>query len=632
MCGLTGGVWNNPSQAISPDELERMTSVIAHRGPDDQQTWLSEPLSNGVRAAFGHRRLSIIDLDNSQQPLANEDGSITVAFNGEIYNYRELREQLQAKGHTLRTAGDTETIVHLYEEYGDDCVQHMRGMFVFALWDQNKGRLLLARDRMGQKPLYYRLEPDRLTFGSELKTLLQVDAAPRQVSACSIDLYLTYQYVPHPHCILEGYSQLPPAHTATWQDGRFETKRYWSPPFDEVDHARQDWSEELRSTLTEAVRLRMRSDVPLGAFLSGGVDSTLIVGLMSQLSDQPIRTFSIGFPEARFDERSFARRAAELHGTDHTELVVEPSGLEILSDLIWHYDEPFADSSAIPTMHLSRLTRDNVTVALSGDGGDELFFGYDRYRAVRIASIADKLPAPIRSIFKLGELLPASVRQRSFRRRLKRLLDGFASSPRERYLNWISIFELAQRQQLYSGEFKSELGEHQAAQFLFDAYDSVTGKQTDFASATAFADTITYLPCDILTKVDRASMSVGLEARSPLLDHKVVELAVRMPRNVKQSLRDGKRILKSTFADLVPSDIANRPKMGFGVPIDHWFRGELKSLLSDTLLDSTSASRGWFSQNYIRHLVTEHTSGQSDHAYRLWSLLILELWMRRFVD
>ena len=632
MCGLTGAAWSEPSLAVSADELERMTSVIAHRGPDDQQTWFSNSTA-GPQAALGHRRLSIIDVDNSRQPISNEDGSITVAFNGEIYNYKKLREQLQSKGHTLKTAGDTETIVHLYEEYGDKCVEHLRGMFAFALWDENQKRLLLARDRMGQKPLYYRVERDRVLFGSELKSLLQVANAPREVDPRSVDLYLTYQYVPHPHCILKGYNQLPPAHTAAWTGESFEVQRYWSPGFAETGSAaNKDWADELRHTLTEAVRLRMRSDVPLGAFLSGGVDSTLIVGLRSQLSEQPIRTFAIGFPEARFDERTFAKEAAKLHGTDHTELVVEPSGLDILPELVWHYDEPFADSSAIPTMHLSRLTRKDVTVSLSGDGGDELFFGYDRYRAVRIASYADKIPKPLRAIFNVGKLIPASVQQRSFRRRLKRLLDGFANTPRQRYLTWISIFDAAQRHALYSDELKNQLGGHDPANFLFAAYDQVRTASGDFVSETAFADTVTYLPCDILTKVDRATMSTGLEARSPLLDHKVVELAVSMPRDVKQTMNVGKKILKETFADILPESISNRPKMGFGVPIDVWFRGELKQLLSDVLLDSTSQQRGLFNPATVQQLVEEHTSGRADHAYRLWSLLILELWMRHFID
>lgn len=633
MCGFTGVAWQDPAAAIDADVLGRMTEVLGHRGPDDQQLWFSQGTAGGPAAALGHRRLSIIDVDNSRQPLANEDGSVVVAFNGEIYNYRELRDSLASRGHHLRTEGDTETIVHLYEEYGADCVEHLRGMFAFALWDERQQRLLLARDRMGQKPLYYRIESDRITFASELKSLLHVPGAPRELDPAVVDLYLTYQYVPHPHCILKGYAQLPPGHLAIWSAEGLSTRAYWQPPFAEAPEQldARDWVAELRETLTDAVRLRMRSDVPLGAFLSGGVDSTLIVGLMAGLSERPVQTFSIGFPEERFDERSFAREAADLHSTEHTELVVEPSALDILPKLIWHYDEPFSDSSAIPTMLLSELARRDVTVSLSGDGGDELFFGYDRYLAVRLAERFDRIPAPLRKLLGIGSRIPASVRQRSFLRRLKRFLSSISEPPRQRYLNWVSIFAAAQRAELYEPAFARQFAGQDAAAFLFGAYDAA-GSHHDFVSQTAFADTITYLPCDILTKVDRASMSCGLEARSPLLDHHVVELAVRMPRELKQSDRAGKVILKSTFADLLPESISRRPKMGFGVPIDIWFRGELKELLHDVLLDSHATHRGWFRPAVVRQLVEEHTSGRADHAYRLWALLVLELWARKFLE
>lgn len=627
MCGLTGGVWTDPHLELTTDELEQMTSVLAHRGPDDQQTWFSA--GPRARVGFGHRRLSIIDVDHSRQPISNEDRSITLIFNGEIYNYRELRAQLQADGHVLATAGDTETIVHLYEQHGVGCLQHLRGMFTFALWDESRQQLLLARDRLGQKPLYYRHEAGRLLFASELKSLLQVRNAPRDVSPRALDLYLTYQYVPHPSCILDGYNQLPPGHAAVWKDGDLNVQAYWSPPFDHCDvRPREEWMSTLRETMTEAVRLRMRSDVPLGAFLSGGVDSTIITGLMAQLSGQPVKTFSIGFGEQRFDERSYAREAAKLHRTEHTELVVEPSAVDILPQLVWHYDEPFSDSSAIPTMYLSRLARQQVKVALSGDGGDELFLGYDRYRAVRIASLADRL-GPLRRIFGVGKLVPGSVRHRSFRRRLKRWLEGLTQNPRERYFNWIAIFNSARREALYRHEFRDQLS-GDASKFLFDTYDTVGDR--DFVSQTSFVDILTYLPCDILTKVDRASMSCGLEARSPMLDHEVVALAVSMPRDIKQSLRDGKCILRETFAHLLPESVQKRPKMGFGVPIDVWFRGELKEMLHDVLLDSRSSDRGWFDPSVVRELIESHTSGRADHAYRLWSLLILELWSRTFLD
>jgi asparagine synthase (glutamine-hydrolysing) len=557
-----------------------------------------------------------------------------------------LRPDLEARGHRFRTHGDTETIVHLYEEYGPECVAHLRGMFAFAIWDDRKKRLFLARDRLGKKPLFYRLESDRLLFGSELKALLQFPGAPRELNPAALDQYLTYQYVPHPHCILEGYNKLPPAHWALYDQGRLQIHRYWVPPFSEgppADGANgrrsatsgwtpERWKTELRSTLTEAVRLRMRSDVPLGAFLSGGIDSTIVSGLMQQISSQPIHTFSIGFPVKQFDETSYAREAAAFLGTRHHEQIVEPHALSILPKLIWHYDEPFSDSSAIPTMYLSEMTRREVTVALSGDGGDEMFCGYDRYRAVRIAERLDHLPRWVKGALSspLWQSLPSSVEQKSYRRRLKRLLAELGKPPERRYLRWINIFDDGRRRDLYSEEFSARLGTVDSADFLLAAYAECPDR--DFVTRTTCADILTYLPCDILTKVDVASMAFSLECRCPFLDQQVAELAARMPIELKQSHSGGKRILIETFHDLLPPSIQTRSKMGFGVPLDHWFRGELRPLLCETLLDASSLGRGYFKPESIRRLVEEHDQRRWDHSYRLWSLLCFELWQRTFLD
>jgi asparagine synthase (glutamine-hydrolysing) len=572
-----------------------------------------------------------------------------VIFNGEIYNYRELREQLRAKGHTFRTTSDTEVLLEAYKEYGTDCVKHFRGMFAFAVWDGT--RLFLARDRLGQKPLVYREEPGRLLFGSELKSLLQVDDAPRDLDPTAIDDFLTYQYVPHPKVIFRGYAKLPPGHAAVYENGRLNVFRYWSPPFDRVggsaegltvapaETARwspEQWSRELRTRLTEAVRLRLRSDVPLGAFLSGGIDSTIISGLMQQVlreeGGRPAMTFSIGFPVAEYDERRYARMAAEHLGTDHHELVVEPDAVEILPRLVWHYDEPFADSSAVPTMFLMEFARRHVTVALSGDGGDELFCGYDRYRAVRLALRIEKLPKPLRAVLAspLWQRLPASTRQRSFRRRLKRFLAALGAPPERQYLRWIGMFDADLRSRLYTPGFAAELRGYDSFGFLRDAYAACPNR--DFITRTTCADVLAYLPCDILTKVDIASMAVSLEARSPFLDHHVAELAALMPIELKQTSQGGKRILTETFADLIPPAIQTRSKMGFGVPIAPWFRGELRDYLRDVLLDPRAAARGLFRREEVERYVAEHQSGRWDHAYRLWVLLILELWMRTWLD
>lgn len=615
-----------------------MTTAIQHRGPDDAGLLLSSQLpleQSSTQCALGHRRLSIIDIGGGHQPLGNEDGTIWTVFNGEIYNYRELREELIGRGHRFATSSDTEVIVHLYEEMGERCVEKMRGMFAFAVWDHRRGRVLLARDRLGQKPLVYREEESRLLFASELKAILQVPGVPRKVSPQSIDLYLTYQYVPHPHSIFEGYSKLPPAHVAIWESGTLTVQRYWTPPYNEppgpplpVDR----WQNELRETLTEAVRLRLRSDVPLGAFLSGGVDSTIIAGLMQSLSDRAIHTFSIGFPEKEYDERHYARQAAALLKTDHHEFVVEPSALGMLPELIWHFDEPFSDSSAIPTMYLSEVTRQFVTVALSGDGGDELFAGYTRYQAVSLAGQFDSMPSWMKSVlgWKLWQQIPTSTTQRGLGRRAKRFIEALSQSPERRYLRWIGIFDAQLRSQLYTPEFRHQLEGFDSSDFLLDAYALCPNR--DFVTRTTAVDVQTYLPCDILTKVDVSSMSVALEARSPFLDHRVVELAARMPIELKFERGRGKKILVDTFKDLLPQDIQTRPKMGFGVPIDHWMRNEYRQFISELLLSDRALERGIFQRKTVERLIQDHMTRRWDHAYRLWNLLCLELWHRMFVD
>lgn len=611
MCGIAGGSWTGGAAPLAESTLQRMTDAIRHRGPDDAGLYFSSTngqLSGG--AALGFRRLSIIDLSGGHQPMSNEDDSVWIIFNGEIYNYRELKPQLESLGHRFRTSSDTECIVHAYEEWGRDCVKHLRGMFAFAVWDNRHRTLFLARDRMGQKPLVYRLAEGRLTFASELKSLLQIPGAPRQIDSHAVADFVALQYVPHPRTIFRGYAKLPPAHWAEFNamTGQFIVQRYWEAPFlrsDSTDDNRpaksvDDWSTELRETLSDAVRIRMRSDVPFGAFLSGGVDSTIVTGLMQQHSDRPIQTFSIGFTEKRFDERSYAREAASRLGTEHHEFVVDPSSVEMLPKLAWHYDEPFADSSAIPTMFLSQLTRQQVTVALTGDGSDELFAGYDRYQAVDLAAKIDRFPKLLRRLMtsSIWQTVPSSVEQKSRLRQIKRFLSGLNQSPQRRYANWISIFDDVRRPELFSADFQQSLQGYDATSFLMEAYGRCA--EPDMVQRTCCVDTETYLPCDILTKVDIASMAVSLECRSPFMDHHVVELAARMPREFKLQGRRGKRMLITTFSDLLPATIQNRRKMGFGVPLDHWFRTSLREYLTDTLLGRHSLERGYFEPATIR--------------------------------
>ena len=627
MCGICGIAWTPDRRPPESDVLERMMGVLVHRGPDDRGAWVDDGI------AMGFRRLSIIDLAGGHQPMSNEDGSVWIVFNGEIYNFQALRHRLEGNRHVFQTSSDTEVVLHLYEDEGPACVERLRGMFAFAIWDRREHRLVLARDRLGVKPLVYRLEPDRLVFASELKALLQVPGMPRELDPTALDHYLALQYVPHPWTIFRGVQKLPPAHYAVWQDGEFRLHRYWELDYNrEVAGTLTEYCEQLRETMLEATRLRMIADVPLGAFLSGGIDSTITVGLMQKLADRPVKTFSIGFSVADFDETRYARMAAAHLKTEHHEFTVQPNCVEILPRLVWHYDEPFGDCSAIPTYVVSQVTRQHVTVALTGDAGDELFAGYPRYRAVRVAEYFDRLPGALRATLAspLWRYLPASVRQRSRRRQFKRLVAHLREDPERRYTRWVTLFDEPARADLYSEDFIAELPDVDPTHVLLDV--QTRSRKRDLVSRASFVDIETYLPCDLLTKVDIASMANSLECRSPFLDHHVVELAVRMPIALKMPMLGGKHILKRTFSDLLPAEIQKRSKMGFGVPLDSLFRGELAGYLREVLLDSRTLSRGYFRTEAVRQLIDDHQSSRWDHSYRLWALLFLELWHRMYMD
>lgn len=623
---------------LEPETLQRMTDLLRHRGPDDQGHFVA-PLEHvdavHVRpgVALGSRRLSIIDRAGGHQPLSNEDGSVWIAFNGQIYNYRDLRRRLEGAGHTFRTQSDTETIVHLYEELGVECFGHLNGMWALALWDARRRQLVLARDRLGQKPLVYYEAGDRLVFASELKALLAVPDAPREVDPRALDEYLTFQYVPHPRTIFRGIHKLPPAHYAVYREAALDIRRYWEVDFNrEFGAPADEYRRRLRETLTSAVELRLQSEVPLGAFLSGGVDSSIVVGLMQGLLEQPVKTFSIGFAQKEYDETAYAWEVARALGTEHRQFQVEADALDMLPKLVWHFDEPFADSSAIPTWYVSQYTREHVTVALSGDGGDELFAGYRRYNAVRLGARFDTLPPAVKRMagWPLWQRLPASTRQGSWRRRFKKLLSKMNEDPRRRYLGWVAIFDEASRANLYSDDFLARLPEADPFELFREAYARAGGR--DFVTATSLVDLQTYLPCDILTKVDIASMAHSLECRSPFLDVRVAELAIGMPLELKLRHGVGKCILRETFADVLPPAVRRRGKMGFGVPLDHWFRGELRDMARDVLLGSPARDRGLFRPEAVVRLLDDHQQGRFDHSYRLWALLFLELWFRQWVD
>jgi asparagine synthase (glutamine-hydrolysing) len=638
MCGIAGAAWTDPRLAVSAETLATMTDLLTHRGPDDQGAHTSQlvvqpPYPSQPGVALGHTRLSVMDVQRSGQPMANEDGTIQLLFNGEIYNYQHLRKRLDGSGHHFRSDGDTEVIIHLYEDEGPEFVHQLVGMFAMAIWDRPQRRLLLARDRMGQKPLLYRVESGRVTFASELKSLLAVPGCPREIDATAIDEYLLYQYVPHPNSIFRGIRKLPPGHLAIYQDGQLSVEQYWQPDFEqELEIEETPAVDRVSHVLSEAVRVRMNSDVPLGAFLSGGVDSSIVVALMQQFSSGPVKTFAVGFPEAEYDESGHARRVAEFLGTEHHELRVEPNCLELLPKLLWHYDEPFADSSAIATYVLAEQTRQHVTVALSGDGGDELFGGYERYLAMQLSGRFDRLPRPLRRILTNSWLqtFRTSGRQKSRLRKIQRLSQVLAVPAARRYADLVGIFNESQRASLYADEFLTNLPENDPVEFLDHALR--LGQRRDGTTAATLADLITYLPCDLCQKVDIATMAHGLECRQPMLDHRVVELAAALPIGMKVRRGRGKQILKRAFGKMLPPEVFGRRKMGFGVPLDHWFRHELRELLHDTLLSQRALARPYFRADAIRDLLAQHMNCRFDHASRLWALLVLELWHQQWVD
>ncbi|MET0626795.1 MAG: asparagine synthase (glutamine-hydrolyzing) [Pyrinomonadaceae bacterium] len=625
MCGIAGFVGRSEfageGLSAAGAVLESMCRIIAHRGPDEQGATV-----RGA-AALGMRRLSIIDLAGGQQPMSGCDPSVTIVFNGEIYNYRELRRDLEARGHRFHTNSDTEAIVHAYEEHGARCVEHLRGMFGFAVWDERRRRLFVARDRAGKKPLYYTLTPEgTLVFGSELKSLLLHPEVRREVNPEALDAYLSFGYVPDPLSIFRDVHKLPPGCHLTFENGGVKVEEYWDFPFKpEEGRTEDDWLEELRALLEESVRVRLVADVPLGAFLSGGVDSSAIVGLMARASERPVKTFSIGFREDSYDELKFARLAAERFKTEHHEFTVTPDVCAIVDELVWHFDEPFADSSALPTYMVSKMARDYVKVVLSGDGGDELFAGYTRYAVDRRRSGFARLPRVVREglMQPLGRRLPHGARGRNF-------IHNVALEPLDRYVEEVSVFTRLNKASLYTEDFRRRLGASDpAAGFRATAARAGTGDPLD---ALLYLDAKTYLPGDILTKVDRMTMAVGLEARAPLLDHKLIEFVGRIPARFKMRGLETKHLFKRAVEGLVPEEILRRPKQGFGVPIQHWINSELRGRTRETLLDARATARGYTDTSYVRLLLDEHERGRRDHAAELWSLFVLELWHRNFVD
>jgi asparagine synthase (glutamine-hydrolysing) len=614
---------------VGPAPVQPALGSLSHRGPDDEGTFFDD------RCALGHRRLSIIDLSaRGHQPMTSS-GTLWIAYNGEIYNFIELRQQLSQQGHRFASQTDTEVLLAGFEEWGLDLFPRLRGMFAFAIWDTKLQRLTLVRDRLGKKPLYVTVIEGRLWFASELQCLAEVPGFSRTPDLRAIDSYLTYGYVPAPATGLSDVYKLPPA---TWVQAdavrpfSFMPTSWWQPVHEpKLDITYEDAEVELRRLMEQAVRRRLISDVPLGAFLSGGIDSSIVVGLMAGLtSGGPVRTFSIGFADRDYDELPHARRVAQMWGTDHTEHVVEPDAANVIPSLVQHYGEPYADSSALPTYYVAQQTRRHVTVALSGDGGDESFAGYERYFGMRLAAALHRIPLSGPIARTTANNLPSDRDFRDPVAKAKRFLSAAGLTPAQRYALWSAYFSPAQKGSLYGPVLKEVAAAGNAEEWMEHLFESAQAATA--AERAMSADVRSYLPFDLNVKVDIASMMHSLEVRAPFLDVDVMEFAARLPLSYKLRGRTGKWILRSAFRDLLPLENVRRPKMGFGVPVGRWFQGPLLPLLEDALLSEHSRARGYFDPAVVQTLLDQHRSSTQDHTPRLWSLLMLELWHRHFID
>jgi len=630
MCGIVGIVDVSGTRSIDRSLLKRLNETQHHRGPDEEGLHV-EP---GV--GLGHKRLSIIDLSTGQQPLYNEDRSVVVIFNGEIYNYRELIPELTALGHVFRTKSDTEVIVHAWEQWGEDCVKRFRGMFAFALWDRNRETLFLARDRLGVKPLHYTLLPGGLfIFGSELKSLAAHPEFRRDLDPYAIEEYFALGYVPEPRTIYAGTRKLPPAHTLTIRRGAAvpEPREYWDVRFT-LDNSitERDATDELVDRLRESVKLRMIAEVPLGAFLSGGVDSSAVVAMMAGISADPVNTCSISFGNPEYDESRFARQVADRYCTRHFVETVESDDFDLIDVLARTYDEPYADSSAIPTYRVCQLARKHVTVALSGDGGDENFAGYRRYRLHAMEErLRSAMPLSVRrgAFGVLGRIYPkADWAPRMFR--AKSTFQALARNSVDAYFHSVSILRDDMRFLLYSNAFKAQLGGYSAGE-VFQRHGRRAGTNDPYG-LVQYLDLKTYLIGDINTKVDRASMAHSLEVREPLMDHPLIEWLASLPSSLKVRGQEGKYLLKKAMEPYLPGEIMYRPKQGFAVPLAHWFRGPLRSRVREAVLGPGLLDTGWFNESYLRHLVDAHQSGARDYSSPLWTLMMFEAFLRNVME
>jgi asparagine synthase (glutamine-hydrolysing) len=622
MCGICGLVEYSRTEQISQELVHRMSETLHHRGPD------AEGIHVGPGVGLGHRRLSIIDVAGGHQPISNEDGTVWVLLNGEIYNYLELRQELIARGHRFTTNSDTEAIVHLYEDCGEACIARLDGMFSIALWDSRQRKLLLARDRVGKKPLFYAANDKRILFASELKALLAAELSLRSLDRYALSDYFSLGYIPAPKTIYRDVRKLLPGHYLIASASGSREIKYWDISFKEVQHrTEEEWCELIRYELCRATRARLMSEVPLGAFLSGGIDSSAIVATMQAIMSRPVTTCSIGFKEEEYNEADYAREVADRFRTNHREQIVHPEAVDVVKKLAWHYDEPFADSSSIPTYYVSKMARQYVTVALGGDGGDESFAGYRRYYFDQFENnLRAFLPAAFRhAVFgPLGRSYPALAwAPRPLR--AKATLQSLARTPLEGYFNSMSIIRPDEKKHLFTADFSSSVADYDTLDVFRHYYDRAD--TDDLLSRIQYLDIKTYLPDDILAKVDRASMAVSLEVRAPLLDHHLMSLTAAMPSFLKLRGREGKYIFKKALAGVLPDEILYRNKQGFAVPLKRWFRRELKDMAYEKLF---TYEDGVLNGKFLRKMWEQHQSGRYDRSPCLWAVLMFRQWSDTF--
>ncbi len=627
MCGICGKIYSDRNKKVEIEVLKKLMSLLQHRGPDEDGIYLKD------NAGLGHKRLSIIDLSHGRQPISNEDDSLIIIYNGEIYNYREIKEELSAKGHTFKTNSDAEVILHLYEDVQERCLDRLWGMFAFAIWDEHNQLLFLARDRIGKKPVYFAELPDSFLFASELKSLLMEPSLERGVSEEAIHDYLTFQYVPYPDTIFKSIKKLPPGHYLVYNCGKAVIRQYWDlhyEPKREITFEKA--KEETLALLEDAVKIRLESEVPLGAFLSGGIDSSAIVAFMRRHISGELKTFSIGFEEEEFNELPYARKIAEMFETKHHEFVVRPNAIETLPKLVWHFDEPYADSSALPTYYVSEMARKYVTVALNGDGGDESFCGYTRYCGFRPFQMFRRIPDPLRRYLlkpfstTLFQLIPGSV----FLEKLQYVTDVSLMTEEERYCQMMIIFRDYMKPLIYAERMMPMIKQKKSIQRTLNYMHSTNVRE--MIDRMTYSDIKTYLVDDLLPKMDRITMAHSLEGRSPFLDHRIMEFGASLPSHIRFKDKTLKYLLKAALSDILPHDILWREKKGFGVPIGHWFKQDLFELARETLLSKRAADRNLFNIKYIEKILNDHQRGKQNHHHRIWSLLNLELWFQTFFD